>query len=123
MICRMNKHPERREHVLFINAVNEVERKNAQSYLEQHHIARIATAYDSYANDSDFAKVATIQDIANNNFSLSIPLYVKPEVNEADVDDRTVQEHYDSWLAASKMMKLSYEKLNTLLGKETDVDE
>ena len=30
MICRMTKRPERRGQVLFINAVNEVERKNAQ---------------------------------------------------------------------------------------------
>lgn len=109
MICRMNKRPERRGQVLFINAVNEVERKNAQSYLEERHIARIAAAYDNYVDDADFAKVATIQDIANNNFSLSIPLYVKPEVNEEDIDSRNVQEHYDSWLAASEMMKLSYE--------------
>ena len=123
MICRMTKRPERRGQVLFINAVNEVERKNAQSYLEDRHIARIAAAYESYADDSDFAKVATIQDIADNNFSLSIPLYVKPEVNEDDVDTRTVQEHYDRWLAASEMMKLSYEKLNALLGKEADDNE
>ena len=67
--------------------------------------------------------MATIQDIADNNFSLSIPLYVKPEVNEDDVDTRTVQEHYDRWLAASEMMKLSYEKLNALLGKEADDNE
>ena len=46
--------------MLFINAVNEVERKNAQSYLEERHIARIATAYDNYVDDADFAKVATI---------------------------------------------------------------
>lgn len=123
MICRMNKRPERRGQVLFINAVNEVERKNAQSYLEERHIARIAAAYDSYVDDADFAKVATIQDIANNNFSLSIPLYVKPEVNEEEIDNRNVQEHYDSWLAASEMMKLSYEKLNALLVKEADVNE
>ena len=123
MICRMNKRPERRGQVLFINAVNEVERKNAQSYLEERHIARIATAYDNYVDDADFAKVATIQDIANNNFSLSIPLYVKPEVNEEEIDNRNVQEHYDSWLAASEMMKLSYEKLNALLVKEADVNE
>ena len=76
MICRMTKRPDRRGQVLFINAVNEVERKNAQSYLEDRHIARIAAAYDSYTDDGDFAKVATIQDIADNNFSLSIPLYL-----------------------------------------------
>ena len=50
-------------------------------------------------------------------------VYVKPEVNEKDIDDRTVQECYDSWLASSEMMKLSYEKLNALLGKEADDNE
>ena len=113
----------RRGQVLFINAVNEVERKNAQSFLEDRHIERIATVYQNYANDGDFARVATIKDIADNNFSLSIPLYVKPVVDEATVDMRTVQEHYDSWMAAAEMMKLSYEKLNALLGKEAGTDE
>lgn len=123
MICRMTKRPERRGQILFINAVNEVERKNAQSYLEDRHIQRIATAYKNYCDDGDFAKIATIQDIADNNFSLSIPLYVKPEVNEEEIDTRTVQEHYDSWRAASEMMKLSYEKLNAMLGKEAGDNE
>ena len=117
MICRMTKRPERRGLVLFINAINEVERKNAQSYLEDRHIQRIATAYKNYCNDGDFARIATIQDIADNNFSRSIPLYVKPEANEDEIDNRAVQEHYDSWRAASEMMKLSYERLNTMLRK------
>ncbi len=72
MICRMNKRPERRGQVLFINAVNEVERKNAQSYLEEKHIKRISSAYANYTDEKGFAKVATIQDICDNGFSLSI---------------------------------------------------
>ncbi len=123
MICRMTKRPERRGQVLFINAINEVERKNAQSYLEDQHIRRIATAYKQYCNDSDFARIATIQDIADNNFSLSIPLYVKPETKEDDIDTRTIQEHYDSWMASSEIMKLSYEKLNEMLKKEDNGNE
>ena len=123
MICRMEKKPERRGQVLFINAVNEVVRKNAQSYLEDYHIQRIAEAYEKYCDDSDFAKVATIEDIAENNYSLSIPLYVKPEVKENEVDTKTVQEHYDSWLAASEVMKLSYERLNEMLEKGVDGNE
>ena len=79
MICRMNKKPERRGQVLFINAVIEVERKNAQSYLEERHIGRIADAYKNYCNEDNFAKVATIRDVEDNNFSLSIPLYVRGE--------------------------------------------
>ena len=123
MICRMTKLPERRGQILFINAVNEVERKNAQSYLEDRHIERIAAAYQNYANEDGFAKVATIQDIAGNNFSLSIPLYVKPAANGDEIDRRTTQEHYDSWRAAAEMMKLSYEKLNAMLGEEAKSDE
>lgn len=86
-------------------------------------IQRIATAYKNYCDDGDFARVATIQDIADNNYSLSIPLYVKPEVNEEEIDSRSVQEHYDSWRAASEMMKLSYAKLNAMLGKEAEKNE
>lgn len=123
MICRMNKKPERRGQVLFINAVNEVERKNAQSYLEERHIGRIADAYKNYCNEDNFAKVATIRDIEDNNFSLSIPLYVKSEVKEDEIDTQTVQEHYDKWRAASEMMRLNYEKLNAMLGKEAADDE
>lgn len=122
-ITHKQKRPERRGQVLFINAISEVERKNAQSYLEDRHIQRIATAYKNYCNDGDFARIATIQDIADNNFSLSIPLYVKPEVNEDEIDTRTIQEHYDSWRASSEMMKLSYERLNKMLEKEAEENE
>lgn len=123
MICRMNKLPDRRGKVLFINAVNEVERKNAQSYLEDSHINRIATAYQNYCDDGNFAKVATIEDIAENNYSLSIPLYVKPLDNENETDMRSIQEHYESWVAAADRMKIYYEKLNEMLGKEAETDE
>jgi type I restriction enzyme M protein len=123
MICRMNKRPDRRGQVLFINAINEVERKNAQSYLEDKHIQRIAKAYETYATEEGFARVVTIQDIADNNFSLSIPLYVKQPVAEDAVDTRPVQECYDAWRAASEMMKLSYAKLNAMLGEEVVADE
>lgn len=123
MICRMTKRPERRGQVLFINAVKEVERKNAQSYLEERHIRKISEAYHQYSDKAGFARVATIQDIADHNFSLSIPLYVKQETEAAEVDTRSVQEHFDSWVAASETMKLSYEKLNLLLGKGDGVTD
>lgn len=42
VICRKNKPANHHGHVLFINAINEVERKNAQSYLLTPHIHRSA---------------------------------------------------------------------------------
>ncbi|MCU5504074.1 type I restriction-modification system subunit M [Bacillus paramycoides] len=123
IICRTNKRPERRGQVLFINAVNEVERKNAQSFLEDNHIQKIASAFDKYETDDSFARVITIQEIEDNNFSLSIPLYVKHSDQETEVDERSLQERYEGWRTYSEMMKLRYMKLNDMLGRETESDE
>lgn len=121
MICRMTKRPERRERVLFINAINEVERKNAQSFLEDRHIRRIASAYETYCDEAGFAKVVTLDDIAANNFSLNIPLYVKPEDETTAKDTRTVQECYANWLASATRMHQCYQQVNAML-KKVDVN-
>lgn len=123
MICRMNKAPERRGRVLFINAVDEVERRNAQSWLEERHIQKIAAAYQDYATIEGFGKVATIDEIGDNNFSLSIPLYVRTTAKDANIEKRSTQEHYGGWLAASESMRAEYVKLNALLEKESGTDE
>ena len=122
VICRMNKKPARRGKVLFINAVNEVERKNAQSYLEDKHIQRIAQAYEQYETIDGFAKVATLKELEDNAFSLSIPLYVKDAAASAEVDTRSLQEMYSQWSAHSEIMRECFDTLNTLLTKEGESD-
>lgn len=123
IICRKNKPANRRGQVLFINAVDEVERKNAQSYLEDKHIEKIASAYNKYETDNDFARVVSIRDIEDNNFSLSIPLYVKKTMPGAETDERSLQERYESWRTYSEIMKLRYMKLSDMIGKEDENNE
>lgn len=123
VICRMNKQTERRGQVLFINAIKEVERINTQSFLEQKHIQKIATAYNNYQTDEGFAYVATIKEIEDNNFSLNIPQYVKNQDQEAGIDDRSLQERYEGWRVASEIMKLRYSNLKELLMKEGEIIE
>lgn len=123
IICRKNKPANRRGQVLFINAVDEVERKNAQSYLEDKHIEKIASAYNKYETDNDFARVVSIRDIEDNNFSLSIPLYDKKTMPGAETDDRSLQERYESWRTHSEIMKLRYMKLSDMIGKEDENNE
>lgn len=119
VICRMNKKATNRGKVLFINAVNEVERKNAQSYLRDDHIKHIAEAYERYEDEEGFACVSTISDIEENNYSLSIPLYVKGTSNSDSVkDERSLQEVYEAWEESSANMHESYSALNKLLQKE-----
>ncbi len=123
VICRMNKSADKRGKVLFINAVNDVERKNAQSYLTEEHITKIAKAYESYTDIEGFACVSTINDIEKNGYSLSIPLYVKPQTNESGEDTRSLQQCYDSWFEKASLAAESYELLNSLLENGAHYDD
>ena len=75
MICRANKPKTTKGKVLFINAVNEVTRKNAESKLEPAHIEKIIAAYAKRESDGVFSQVATREEIAAKQDSLAISLY------------------------------------------------
>lgn len=118
VICRMHKEPQKAGKVLFINAINEVTRKNAQSFLEENHINKIASAYENYQDIAGFAKVATIKDIADNNYSLSIPLYARETSNSAVATETSFVEMCDLWKKTSEEMRLDYQELENMLGAE-----
>ena len=117
VICRTNKQPERRGKILLINALNEVTRKNAQSWLEDAHIRKIAAAYDAYEDIEGFAAVITTADAEKNNFSLSIPLYVRESVTEESKDNRLFTECLAAWNERRFDAKTAYEDLEGLLNE------
>jgi type I restriction enzyme M protein len=77
VVCNRHKLPARKGKVLFIDAVNEVTRERAQSFLTPEHQDRILNSFRAFADEPGFARVATLREIAANASSLSIPLYVK----------------------------------------------
>ena len=77
VVCRMNKPPERRGKVLFIDAVKEVTRERSMSTLKPQHLLRIVDAYAAFGSEAGFAQVADRETIAAQGFSLSIPLYMR----------------------------------------------
>jgi type I restriction enzyme M protein len=115
VICRTKKATARRGQILLINAINEVTRKNAYSYLEDTHIKKIANAYEKYADIDGFSKVITIADAESNNFSLSIPLYVREVVDEELVDTRSVGECATAWLDSAFEMRTAFDDLKLYL--------
>lgn len=86
VVCRSRKPAGRKGKVLLIDAVDEVARERAQSFLTPEHIARIADAYRAFKNDEGFASVATLTEIAEKNDNLSIRLYVKSAGNSDGAD-------------------------------------
>ena len=123
MICRMRKAPKRRGQILMINAVGEVERKNAQSYLTDDNIKRISSAYEKYSDEEGFSKVITVQDAEKNDFSLSIPLYVKQVKEENEIDSVELEVHYEHWKRTSERMRVYYEELTKMITKDGEDDE
>ncbi|MFE1646212.1 N-6 DNA methylase [Microbacterium sp. P01] len=73
---RATKSAEHRGKVLFINAVNEVAREQAQSFLRDTHQTKILEAYRSFTDAPGFATVANLDQIADKGYSLALPLYV-----------------------------------------------
>ena len=77
VVCRMRKEKGRRGKVLFINAVDEVTRERAQSFLTAEHIDKILGAYRNYEDVEGFAGVAGLEEIRGKDYNLNIPLYVR----------------------------------------------
>lgn len=105
VFCRTTKPAERRGKVLLIDAVNEVARERATSFLKPEHQARIETAYAAYVDEPGFATVATTADIVAQGFSLSIPLYVKrPSTNAGSLDEAAppLAEAWTAWESSGR---------------------
>ncbi|MFH0797165.1 MAG: class I SAM-dependent DNA methyltransferase [Candidatus Omnitrophota bacterium] len=81
LVCNKGKKKDRREKILFINAVNEVKRESAFSYLTADHIDKIHKAFVGYKDIDDFAKVMSVKVVLANSGNMAIPLYVNAQGN------------------------------------------
>lgn len=97
VILRSKKPSERKGKILFINAVNEFEREQAQSFLRENHQMRILTAYEGFSDESGFSKIATLKQIADKDYSLAIPLYVNAVTASHRNDEVTVEDAAAQW--------------------------
>jgi len=120
VICRMNKPKERKNKVLFINAVNEVTRERAQSFLTNEHINRIVTAYREFSDEDSFSSVVRNDKIRDKNNNLSITLYVRMKTingNNTISDDKIGLKHaIEEWEESSIALRRSMAELFQKLG-------
>ena len=121
VICRTNKPLERRNRILLINAVEEVTRKNAQSYLEDEHISHITSVYHAFESEEGYSKVVTLEEVEKQAFSLSIPLYVRNSA--VTTPTKSLDESIDDWTSQKENVRVSLEKLIDLLGQAGDQND
>lgn len=77
VICRSQKPRCRKGRILFIDAVAEIARERAQSFLKNEHQQRILDAYRAFEDRPGFATVVPFDDVIINDGSLAIQRYVK----------------------------------------------
>ena len=112
IICNKNKSQDRKEKVLFIDAKNQVERKNAQSFLSPQHIDNIANLFDKFSDCEGLSRVVTLSQIAQNGYLLGIPLYVTKQSEEHALSS---SQCFFEWQQVSDTMKEQFlATINTL---------
>ncbi|GAF57067.1 type I restriction-modification system, DNA-methyltransferase subunit M [Psychrobacter sp. JCM 18901] len=93
MIFKQNKDADKKGNVLFIDASEQIRVGRAQNHLEPEHVQQIYEWYSDFQDVENYAKVASFEDLKENDFNLNIPLYVEkiiednlPSVEEAMAD-------------------------------------
>jgi len=116
VVCRTRKPPLRRGKILFIDALEEVTRERAQSFLEREHIERIVGAYRAFEDVEGFARVAALDEIHAERDNLSIPLYIPPAVENGNgANVKSLSAIIADWEKSSRALRASMEGLFSTL--------
>jgi type I restriction enzyme M protein len=90
MVFKQSKPDDRKGHVLFIDASDQIRVGRAQNFLEPEHVNQIFAWYQQFQDVENYVKVASLNDLKENDYNLNIPLYVEkiiednlPSVEEA----------------------------------------
>lgn len=89
MVFKQIKEEDKKGKILFIDAADQIREGRAQNYLEPEHIKQIHQWYTAFEDVENHVKVATMDDLKENDYNLNIPLYVEKiiEDNLPSVDD------------------------------------
>ncbi|CAK2020380.1 type I restriction enzyme M protein [Vibrio crassostreae] len=93
MVFKQNKPTDKKGKVMFIDASDQIRVGRAQNFLEPNHVQQIYDWYHGYQDVENYVKVASMDELAENDYNLNIPLYVEkiiednlPSVEEAMAD-------------------------------------
>jgi len=78
LILRAGRTPQARLSTLFVNGERLFKRGRSQNTLEPEHAKTLLDTYQRFEDVDGLAHVASLDEIAGNDFNLNIPLYVAP---------------------------------------------
>ncbi len=115
LICNHSKDNSKKHRVLMINAVNEVNRKNAESMLLEGHIQKIVNAYQHNKELDGFSKIVSNDEIREKGFNLNISLYAYKSVLQ-DVPVVSKENAMNVWASSHSQCIDAIHELIKLIG-------
>lgn len=78
------------DNILFIDASKEFEKVKTQNRLRPQHIQKIVETYRDRKEIEKYSHLATLKEVADNNYNLNIPRYVDTFEEEEPIDIKAV---------------------------------
>ena len=82
LILRRRKEPQRAGQVLIVDASELYRKGRAQNFLEAEHAAEVLGWYSAFVDVKDRARVVSVEEIAEEDWTLNISRYVLPPIGE-----------------------------------------
>lgn len=84
------------DHILFIDASKEFEKVKNQNMLREEHIDKIVETYRNRTVIEKYSHLATLEEVAENDYNLNIPRYVDTFEEEEEIDIHAVMKEIKS---------------------------
>ncbi|WP_420125876.1 type I restriction-modification system subunit M [Longimicrobium sp.] len=86
LILHRNKPADRKGRVLFVHGADEMVPGKNQHTLSQTNVDRLAGVFHAFVDEERFSRVATLEEIAGNDYNLNITRYVQAGDDEEWID-------------------------------------
>lgn len=114
LIINKSKSTKMRSKVLFIDASKEFRGQRGQNFLEEEHIAKIVSTYRNVEEVPQYSHLATLEEIAASDWTLSISRYVFN--SEIESEFGTIRVDLNRFENSSLQIKPLYEVSETFRG-------
>lgn len=93
LVFKAQKEEKKKDKVIFIDGSDQIRTGRAQNFLDAEHLNQLFAWYQDYEDVENYVKVASMEELKENDYNLNIPLYVEkiiednlPSVEEAMAD-------------------------------------
>ncbi|MDC9700989.1 MAG: N-6 DNA methylase, partial [Alphaproteobacteria bacterium] len=111
VLCQ-NKTADRKNKIVFVNGVHEVTRECASSFLDDDNLETLLKAYHEPENHPNIARLVDLNEIKDNLYNLSIPLYITAKNgNGSDEEEQDLERAIEDWKISRTLLKKQTNKL------------